>query len=89
MGYSEIGRNGKGWAAYRWQLQQAGQYAAKLQIGLPSDMSVWQGNNAGDQTAWFLTVNKVGVAIWDAQFSATAWQQAAVLRNLHKLGLGQ
>ncbi len=89
MGYAETGRNGKGSAAYAWQLRHAGKYAAKLQIGLPSDVSVWQGNNAADQTAWFLTTKKVGVAIWDAQFSAIAWQQPPVWRTLHKLRLGQ
>jgi hypothetical protein len=89
MGYAEIGRNGKGPAAYGWQLRHAGKYAARLQIGLPSDKSVWQGNNAADQTAWFLTTKRVGVAVWDAQFSATAWQQPPVWRNLHKLRLGQ
>jgi hypothetical protein len=89
MGYAEMGRNAKGWASYSWQIRHAGQYAAKLQIGLPSDVNAWQGNNAGDQAAWFLTMQKVGVGIWDAQFTATAWQQPTVWRNLHQLRLRQ
>ncbi|MGB7259244.1 MAG: glycosyl hydrolase family 18 protein [Pseudolabrys sp.] len=83
MGYGDLGRNASGWQSYARQRTAAGKFARKLMIGLPSDVSVWQGNSAADQTAWFtLPKQVVGVAIWDAQFSAIAWRQAPVWQNL-------
>jgi hypothetical protein len=91
MGYADLGRNAPSWQSYRWQVKHAGTFARKLQIGLPSDVGAWQGNNAAQQTAWFLLpeAGRSGVAIWDAQFKAPAWRQAAVWRNLQVLRTGQ
>lgn len=82
MGYQDIGMNAPGGASYSNQVLHAGAYSSKLMLGLPSDQNTWQGNNAVDQTHWFVTTTKVGVAIWDAQFTATMWRQAPVWQNL-------
>ena len=82
MGYNYIGMNASGGARYSSQVKHAGVYAAKLMLGLPSDRNTWQGNNAVDQTHWFVTTTKVGVAIWDAQFTGTMWRGAPVWQNL-------
>ncbi|HVV60331.1 MAG TPA: glycosyl hydrolase family 18 protein [Pseudolabrys sp.] len=82
MGYQYIGMNAPGGASYASQRRRAGANAPKLMLGLPSDRNTWQGNNANDQTHWFVTTTKVGVAIWDAQFTGSLWRQAPVWQNL-------
>ncbi len=87
MGYTDIGRNAADWGRYSRQVQKAGRWSAKLQLGMPSNFGTWQGNNAVQQTGWVLQSKNsgVGVAIWDAQFPDAAWQQNPLWRNLNKL----
>ncbi|MEO7715998.1 MAG: glycosyl hydrolase family 18 protein [Capsulimonas sp.] len=80
MGYSDIGMNGADWAAYAAQKKAAGKYAAKLQIGVPSDKEQWQGNTALEQMQWLMTDSSMGVAIWDAQLISAAWKTPEVWR---------
>jgi len=89
MGYQDIGRNAANWASYRKQKAHAGDFPQKLQLGMPSNLDTWQGNNAKQQTGWVVTDDAVGVGIWDAQFAGSSWQTAPVWRNLRKLRLGQ
>jgi hypothetical protein len=85
MGYDEIGMNAAGSAKYSNQIAHAGTNSAKLMLGMPSWVDNWQGNNAVAQTNWLLTHKNVGVSIWDAEFTAGAWQSAPAWQNLQKL----
>lgn len=96
MGYADIGRappDGSGvWQSYAWQRAEAGKWAEKLLIGLPSWVDTWQGNTAAEQIDWVLPAKrKVGVAIWDAQNQAPGWQSEPVwqrLREVREQGAG-
>lgn len=88
MGYEDLGRNAPTWQSYAAQKARAGNNAAKLQIGIPSYLNSWQGNFLIEQLYWFRTAQagQVGVAIWDAQFTATGWsvgQPWNYLRLIH------
>ena len=90
MGYGDLGRNAPDWQSYAAQKTKAGRHSAKLLIGMPSDVSTWQGNTATEQAAWFLTqaAGRTGVAIWDARFldspenPVPEWQAAPVWKRL-------
>jgi hypothetical protein len=90
MGYADIGRappDGSGvWQSYAWQRAEAGKWAGKLLLGMPSWVDTWQGNAAAEQLDWVLPKKrKVGVAIWDAQFSGPGWQAEPVWQRLREL----
>ncbi len=90
MGYADLGRNAPDWQSYAAQKAKAGRSSAKLLIGMPSDVSTWQGNTAPEQAAWFLRkgAGRTGVAIWDARFldspenPVPAWQAPSVWSRL-------
>ncbi len=86
MGYEEIGRSSPdAWRRYAWQKNKAGVHAEKLQLGMPANLNTWQDHSTLQQTAWVVADDQVGVALWDARFTGTAWQTAAVWRNLRKI----
>lgn len=80
MGYEDLGRNAPTWQSYLAQKNRAGVYSAKLQIGIPSYLPTWQGNTTLQQTNWFRSAQagRVGIAIWDAQFTDVTWKSAPV-----------
>lgn len=88
MGYNETGRKGAGWASYAEQKAAAGNHAAKLMIGLPSDLAWWLGSSAAAQVDWFARDGEVGVSIWDAQFPSAAWRTAPIWKRLMKIRTG-
>jgi hypothetical protein len=90
MGYDDLGKNpvpDEGWRRYSTQKSKAGLYSTKLNIGIPSYKASWQGNATVDQVKWFRTAaaGRVGVAIWDAQFSDASWKSAPVWANLRAI----
>jgi hypothetical protein len=85
MGYNEIGRSAKGWKRYSAQKAAAGDYAAKLMLGMPSDSASWKNNTAQEQIAWVLKDGAVGISIWDAQFPSPAWRTHALWQQLGKI----
>jgi len=85
MGYNEIGRNAKGWKRYSAQKTAAGDNAAKLMIGMPSDSASWKGNTALEQIGWVIKDGTVGISIWDAQFPSPAWRTHAIWTKLGTL----
>jgi hypothetical protein len=78
MGYEEIGLGAKDWASYAAQQQTAGQYAAKLQIGVPGGRDKWLGNTSVEQLGWIRTSGQSGVGIWDARLRGSSWKTDAV-----------
>lgn len=78
MGYESTGGTAKEWRAYAAQRDAAGKHADKLQIGMPSSKSEWQGNSAREQLNWVHKDDKMGIAIWDAQLRADAWRAPEV-----------
>ena len=85
MGYEEVGANGKEWRAYAAQRAAAGPNAGKLLLGVPGHKADWQGNSAAEQLDWIVRDDSVGMAIWDAQFSAPYWHTAAPWKALEKM----
>lgn len=83
MGYTETGINGVGWESYSAQRAQAGSaYASKLAIGLPTWVGNWLGDDLSTHLGWFAAALNTGVTLWDAQFSAPAWQTAGVWETI-------
>lgn len=78
MGYAESGLNAPQGLSYAEQKKAAGANASKLQIGMPSNVDQWQGNTALQQIQWVRTDGTMGVAIWDAPLSSSAWQTLEV-----------
>lgn len=85
MGYDETGRSASDWRSYAAQKSAAGSFASKLQLGLPSYMDQWQGNTAIDQLNWIRQDGTVGLAIWDAQLQASAWQTGPVWQAIRDI----
>jgi hypothetical protein len=84
MGYDNTGAHGATWQAY--SALKAAANAAKLSIGVAGFKSDWLGNNAAEHVDWIARDETVGIAIWDAQFSAPAWRSPEVwkaLANIH------
>ena len=84
MGYEEIGRNAEGWRSYASQKSFTND-PSKLMLGMPGHLSEWQGNTVSEQLDWIVQDGSVGVGIWDATLSATAWQTAAVWNKLKEI----
>lgn len=84
MGYEDLGRNAPSWQSYAYQKSKAGRHASKLQIGLPTYKSEWQGDTTLDQLKWFQTgsAGRVGIALWDAQLQDPSWQTKPVWKVL-------
>ena len=85
MGYTETGANGKEWRAYAAQRAAAGPNAAKLLLGVPGHKAEWLGNSVAEHLDWIVRDGSVGIAIWDAQFTAPYWQTAAPWKALAKI----
>lgn len=84
MGYAETGASAKAWRAFAAQKAAAGEHAAKLMIGVPSDKAEWQGAKALTHLRW-LRENGVGVALWDAQLDDTTWRTREVWSTLREI----
>ncbi|WP_165864046.1 glycosyl hydrolase family 18 protein [Capsulimonas corticalis] len=80
MGYADIGSGAADWASYAAQKKAAGKFAAKLQVGVPSDKDPWQGNTALEQLQWLQQDGSMGIGIWDAQLPAAGWKTPEVWR---------
>ena len=89
MGYERIGANAGEWRAYAAQKAAAGSHAAKLLIGVPSSKADWLGNTAAEHMKWITKDDSVGVAIWDARFSAPYWQTPEAWKGLIKMRTGR
>ena len=74
MGYNLISSAGKDWSGYAAQEAACGQYAAKLLIGMPSDVGQWRDLDATEHLRWMRDHGQSGVSIWDAQMEAPAWR---------------
>jgi hypothetical protein len=74
MGYSETGVNSKGWRSYQALKKAAGDHSHKLNIGVASHQSHWQGTALETHLNWILKDDAVGLAIWDAQLKDPAWK---------------
>lgn len=86
MGYQDTGRSAPSWQNYSWQRKHAGQFAARLQVGMPSNLASWPAswpNTALQQVNWAHVANDVGIGIWDAQLAAAAWQDPTLWRTLY------
>jgi hypothetical protein len=82
MGYEETGALGPEWRSYADQRKAAGEFAARLQLGMPSSKSQWRGNTNLEQLKWVAQDAQVGVAIWDAQLRAPEWRAPEVWQVL-------
>ena len=78
MGYDDSGITAPDWRSYAAQKKTAGAYAAKLQIGIPSDKDMWRGNTAQEQIDWLRKDGSMGIGIWDAQLPSSAWKNASI-----------
>lgn len=88
MGYERIGANADQWRAYAAQKAAAGTNAAKLLIGVPSSKPDWLGNTAAEHLDWIARDTDVGVAIWDARFTAPYWQTPEAWKTLKRIRSG-
>lgn len=89
MGYERIGANAAEWRAYAAQKAAAGGNASKLLIGVPSSKADWLGNTTAQHLDWIFKDPQVGVAIWDARFSAPYWQTPDAWKGLAKMRTGR
>ncbi len=89
MGYEGIGLGASDWKSYSEQRKAAGAFAAKLQLGVPSDRDKWQGNTAIEQLGWIENDNQTGVAIWDAQLPAKSWKTPELWKTLKAIRDGK
>jgi hypothetical protein len=85
MGYSEIGAKASEWRSYDFIKAAAGPYASKLQIGVPSHASKWQGDELKDQLQWILNDGTMGLAIWDAQLKDPTWRKKSIWQQISKI----
>jgi hypothetical protein len=85
MGYEGNGLGAPTWRSYAEQKKAAGEQAAKLQMGMPSNRDAWQGNSALEQLQWVVKDAGVGVAIWDAQLPSPAWRTPEVWQQLREI----
>jgi hypothetical protein len=74
MGYERIGSHAEDWRAYAAQKTAAGADAAKLLIGFPGAKPDWLGNTTAEHLDWIAHDDRVGIAVWDARFTAPYWQ---------------
>jgi hypothetical protein len=88
VGYERIGANATEWRAYAAQKAAAGDNASKLLIGLPGSKADWLGNTAAEHMDWITKDSSVGVAIWDARFTAPYWQTPDAWKSLAKMRAG-
>ncbi len=89
MGYQEIGASGKDWRAFAAQENAAGADAAKLLLGMPSEVARWQGGEALDQLRWVRDHGRAGVSIWDAQLPSAVWRTRDVWSVLREIRDGK
>jgi hypothetical protein len=89
MGYDETGATAAEWRGYTAQIKAAGEHAAKLQVGVPSDKDKWRGNTAAEHVDWLRKDGRAGVAIWDAQFPAAAWREKGLWDSARGIAMGQ
>ena len=85
MGYTETGATAPDWRSYADQKKAAGPFAARLQLGMPSDQATWRGNTSLEQLQWVSKDREVGVAVWDAQLPAAEWRAPEVWRTLREI----
>ena len=81
MGYEQSGLA----TDYAAQRQHASSAPEKFMIGMPGYDGTWLGNTVTQQIDWVVTDGKIGVGIWDATLSATAWQTADVWNRLKSI----
>ena len=84
MGYEETGAGAKGWRAFAAQKAAAGEHAAKLLIGVPTEKAEWQGGKALTHLRW-LREHETGAALWDAQLDSPAWRSREVWSVLREI----
>jgi spore germination protein YaaH len=85
MGYTETGAAAPGWRSYAEQAEAAGAHRRKLQIGIPSFAEKWQGSSLSEHLDWIARHDVRGVAIWDAQFKSSIWNEPAPWRKLETI----
>lgn len=85
MSYTDIGSTAPEWRAYAAQKKAAGSLASKLQIGMLSSKPLWQGNTVQQHIEWVQNDGGVGLAIWDAQLSDSAWQTATMWKAVRSI----
>ncbi len=78
MGYDQSGLA----TDYAAQVQHASGAPQKFMIGMPGYSGSWLGNTVTQQIDWVVANGKVGLGIWDATLSASAWQTADVWNRL-------
>jgi Glycosyl hydrolases family 18 len=83
MGYDQSGLA----TDYAAQRQHASSAPEKFMIGMPGYSGSWLGNTVVQQVDWVVADGKVGVGIWDATLTATAWQTADVWNRLKTIRL--
>lgn len=92
MGYAEIGKNGSTnldasifQAKYAQQKALASAAPEKFMIGMPSHMGTWQGNSAQQQVDWVKNDGVVGIAMWDIQLQAAAWNTDLIWETIAEI----
>lgn len=85
MGYEELGAKAPDWRGFAFQKAAAGQHAAKLMIGLPTDRNEWRGNHVLEHLQWLKDDGEIGVSFWDAQVPADAWRKPDVWKILRAI----
>jgi len=85
MGYEQIGCNAPEWKGYPAQKAAAGEFAAKLMIGMPSGRDKWEGNDVLEHLDWVLKDGQVGMSFWDAQINAERWRTADTWNRIRQI----
>jgi hypothetical protein len=89
MSYEEIGARALDWGSYAAQKAKAGAEAAKLLLGMRSDLERWQDNSVLEQLQWVADDDGVGLSIWDARLQSPAWTTEAVWKKIQNIRDGR
>ncbi len=85
MGYAETGANSAAWRSYAFLKAAAGVHASKLVIGMPGHKDRWQDEPLMAHLKWVGQNDSVGVAIWDARLSHSAWRRKETWLAMKKI----
>ena len=88
MGYSETGVGAADWRSYAFIKAAAGDYSAKVLLGVSSDAAKWQGKPAFEHLAWIKSDASLGLAIWDLQFKEPVWRSKGMWQVIAKIKRG-
>ena len=88
MGYSETGVGAADWRSYAFIKAAAGDYSAKVLLGVSSDAAKWQGKPAFEHLAWIKSDASLGLAIWDLQFKKPVWRSKGMWLVIAKIKRG-